>query len=194
MKQIRVGKFWTSAHDLGHALHGRREDPEGAADCADYVFSSHRRETRDLEPGTDNRKVLRALISATMQRSIAQRDDRIELRLAEQEVRLKRQAAAIDHLLTFLPKRAKALSDTRLEELRESLRRRASQLSGVDVQVKIEPEMDLETRACHRLVVQVAGLSQPRTLALEDELTEWLFTTASASESPALTLVVAVRR
>ena len=197
MIKTRVGYLWAS--DLSRELYGREDGPELVSECIAYLKHSHRVHPRpEPQSSPSHRNVRQALIAAHVRRAIGSRPELGELedRIQGQQERLERQAAAIDRLLAFVPRREPPVLEQRLEELRLSVLSTAeayAEDADVEISAVIAPETDLDTPASHRISVLIgegAGLSTKDLLDLEDYLNEHLIEITVPSESRALVVEV----
>lgn len=189
---LRASKdHWVRESDLVESPLGREDSAELIEQCLDYFAERSTGEypVVKLSPATD-RKTKDELLSAHVQSSIRHR-------LASGDLRrlLAEAHATIDRLLAFVPGRAQELEESRVDDLATQLAVKASELipSAKLLRATVAPETDVDSMACHRIVLTLAV---PETLdplsfaTATAELHRWLADNSPTDEYQAVRLIV----
>lgn len=189
MKAINVGpRGWIHFGDLSRDIPGRADPEELAKECWEYLVSVHGSERstsahRDMKTASE-------LVSAKIRGSL-----RTEL---DSRSIIKRQRDTIDRLLAFVPTRAAAVPEDRLNEIVGRLAEWVVALfpaEGAPV-IMLAEEAESDTKACHRITVSVSlhdsfdvGAFAPLAFQLHRQLAEVL----TQDELQAIRLIVEPR-
>lgn len=182
---------WLSDRDLAKSPFGRDDPPELIEQCGDYLSQRTTGEHAAIDlSSTADRKTKAALVSAQVQASVQAR-----LPTRDLERRLALAEATIDRLLAFVPARAKEIRDTRLDAIVEELSAKAAELlpGSRRVRVSVTPEADVDSAACHRIIVSLVvptTLDANRFAGASTELHRWLAAATDVDEYKAIRLLI----
>jgi hypothetical protein len=180
-----AGGLWVHSQDLMADVPGREDSAEDKEACAQFLVQRDQRVSSSSAMKTQS-----ALAAAHVRSFVFGR----HMRDADLD-QLSGAQKAIDRLLAFVPARAAAVSEARLNEIAEALSAAAQEAftTASRIFVSIAPENDSETEACHRLTIRVVlGAAADPTSAAAGIVTvhRRLTAVADVAERRAILLVV----